>query len=123
MNTASYELLAASSDVLNVVAAFVGGLVIAGVLIWAVRLGISVRRKESDRPTLDHHGKLPESGAIHEMREMREPDEMPHASVENERLMPYELHHSGSKRRDDQKRRRWSPGNSGSFGGGGLGRT
>ncbi|MET7607654.1 DUF6479 family protein [Streptomyces avermitilis] len=123
MNTASYELLAASSDVLNVFAAFVGGLVIAGGLIWAVRLGISVRSTESDRPRSDEHPKLPESGAVHEMREMREPDEMPHAAVESERLMPYELHHAGSKRREDQNRRRWDPGSSGSFGSGGLGHT
>lgn len=50
MNTASYELIAANSTV-NAVSAFIGGLVIAGALVWAVRLGIKVRRQESAPPT------------------------------------------------------------------------
>jgi len=121
MSTASYELLAASSDVLNVVAAFVGGLVIAGALIWAVRLGISVLDREPGPPQPEEQPTLPESGAVHEVREMREPDEVPHAAQESERLMPYELHPAATRRGEDQKRRRWDPGTSGSFGSGGLG--
>lgn len=121
MSTASYELLAASSEVLNVIAAFVGGLVIAGALIWAVWLGISVRVREPGPPNPDEQPHLPDSGAVHEARELREPDEMPHATQESERLMPYEIHHAASRTRENQKRRRWSPGSSGSFGSGGLG--
>lgn len=108
---------------MNAVAAFIGGLVIAGGLIWAVRLGIRVRRQEPRPPTPDEQTRLPDSGAVHEMREMREPDEVPHAADESERLMPYNMHAAGSKHADDQHRKRWVPGSSGSFGSGGPGRT
>lgn len=120
MSTATFELAAASGDVLNVLAAFVGGLVIAGALVWAVRLGMKVRDEELPRPRPEEQPHLPTTGAVHEIREMREPDEVPH-SENRERMLPHEMHHAGSKRGDDQHRKRWMPGSSGSFGGGGLG--
>ncbi|WP_369243931.1 DUF6479 family protein [Streptomyces sp. R41] len=122
MNTASFELIAANHTV-NAVAAFVGGLFIAGALVWAVFLGIRVRRKESPPPLPEEQPRLPDTGAVHEEREMREPDEVPHAAEESERLMPYNLHAAGSRHADDQHRKRWVPGSSGSFGSGGPGRT
>jgi uncharacterized iron-regulated membrane protein len=106
MNTASYELIAASHAV-NALAAFIGGLIIAGALIWAVRMGIKVRRQEPRPPTVDEQPRLPAHGAVHEVREMRDADEVPHAADESERLMPYQLHTSGSKHAEDQHRRRW----------------
>ncbi|MER5386134.1 DUF6479 family protein [Streptomyces sp. NBC_00647] len=122
MNIASHDLIAASST-LNAGAAFIGGLVIAGALVWAVRMGIRVRRLESPPPTPEEQPRLPEGGAVHEEREMREPDEVPHAANESERLMPYNMHSAGTKHADDQHRKRWQPGSSGSFGSGGPGRT
>ncbi|MFI6495338.1 DUF6479 family protein [Streptomyces sp. NPDC050564] len=122
MNTASYEVIAANHAV-NAVAAFIGGLFIAGALVWAVFLGIRVRRKESPPPRPDEQPRLPDTGPVHEERELREPDEVPHAADESERLMPYNLHAAGSKHADDQERKRWVPGSSGSFGSGGPGRT
>ncbi|MGW8062242.1 DUF6479 family protein [Streptomyces ziwulingensis] len=121
MSTATYELLAASSHAVNMTVAFIGGLVIVGVLIWAVRMGLNVMERESERPHAEEHGKLPRTGAVHEEREIREPDEIPLAADGSPRLMPYQLHHSGSRRGEDQNRRRWLPGSSGSFGGGGPG--
>ena len=121
MSTATFVIAATSSEVLNVIAAFVGGLIIAGALIWAVQFGMRVRDRELPRPLTGEQPHLPEGGAVRESREMREPDEVPHAEGK-ERLMPYELHSSGSKTRKDQHRRRWMPGSSGSFGSGGLGR-
>lgn len=121
MSTAAFELLAASHNALNVTAAFLGGLVIAGALVWAVSFGMKVRDQELPRPLPEEQPHLPTSGAVHEMREMREPDEMPVAAEEKERLMPYQLHHSASRTGEDQKRRRWLPGSSGSFGSGGIG--
>ncbi|MFJ3667818.1 DUF6479 family protein [Streptomyces sp. NPDC090106] len=120
MSTAAFVVAAAGSDVLNVVAAFIGGAVIAGALIWAVQFGMRVRDRELPRPRPEDQPSLPTSGAIHEIREMREPDEVPRTE---RRLMPYELHHSGSRRGTDQKRKRWLPGSSGSFGSGGLGHS
>ncbi|MCD7440434.1 DUF6479 family protein [Streptomyces lincolnensis] len=122
MSTAMFVQAATSGEVLNVLAAFAGGLFIAGALIWAVRLGMRVLDQELPHPRPDEQPKLPVTGAVHEIREMREPDEIPSA-VGRERLMPYQLHHQGSRTGKDQHRHRWLPGSSGSFGSGGLGHT
>jgi hypothetical protein len=123
MSTATDVLLAAPSGGLKVVVVFVIGLVIAGALVWAVRRGIGVMIREPDRPRADEQPHLPDTGPVHEEREMREPDEIPLNEDGSPRLMPYQLHHSGSRRGEDQHRPRWSPGSSGSFGGGGPGRV
>lgn len=126
MNTAEAadtgQVLAASGNVLNVIAAFAGGLIVVALLIWAVRLGERTKEAESPPPTPQEQPRLPESGPVHEERELREPDEVPQASGESERLNPHNLHASGTRRGEDQTRPRWSPGNSGSFGSGGSGR-
>ncbi|HET9383351.1 MAG TPA: DUF6479 family protein [Streptomyces sp.] len=119
MSTAGFEVLAASRDVLNVMAAFIGGLVVAGALVWAVRVGIRVMERESHRPTAEEQPHLPDTGAVHEVREVREPDEMP-VATDGRRLMPYEIHQAQSRRGVDQHRLRWRPGSSGSFGSGGF---
>ncbi|MFJ8541560.1 DUF6479 family protein [Streptomyces sp. NPDC093586] len=121
MSTATYELLAAS-DALNMTAAFIGGLVVAGALILAVRLGMSSMERESPRPRPDEQTRLPATGPVREEREVREPDEIPLNTDGSPRLMPYQLHHAGSRRGADQNRRRWLPGSSGSFGSGSPGR-
>ncbi|MDX3456532.1 DUF6479 family protein [Streptomyces sp. ME02-8801-2C] len=126
MNTAEAadagQVLAASSNVLNVIAAFAGGLIVVALLIWAVRLGVRTKEAESPPPSPDEQPRLPESGPVREEREQRAPNEVPPATEEGERLNPHNLHASGTKRGEDQTRPRWSPGNSGSFGSGGSGR-
>jgi hypothetical protein len=122
MQTTFYEAAAASS-VFGVAVVLVSGLVVTGALIWAVRLGIRVRRGESRPPRRSEHPRPPESGPVHETREFREPDEVPRAADGSERLTPHGLKHSGSKRSENQTRPRWNEGSSGSFGGGGPGRT
>jgi hypothetical protein len=121
MSTATFVLAASSSDVLNVIAAFSGGLFIAGALVWAVQFGMRVQDRELPRPRPEEQAHLPPTGPVREMRELREPDEMPIAAGERERLMPYELHHASTRRGKDQRRKRWLPGSSGSFGSGGIG--
>ncbi|MGV9245685.1 DUF6479 family protein [Streptomyces sp. NPDC003710] len=121
MNTVSYVLLAVSREQVNVFVAFIGGMVISGALIWAVRLGMSVRDQEPEPPSPEEQPHLPDGGPVLEEREAREPEEVPHAGQESERLMPYQLHHAASKRCDDQQRKRWLPGSSGAFGSGGPG--
>ncbi|CAM5316687.1 DUF6479 family protein [Streptomyces griseomycini] len=121
MSTAAYELLAASQHVWNLVAAFIGGLVVAGALVWAVRVGMRVMDREEPRPAPEEQPRLPDGGAIRETREVREPDEVPLTSKDGARLMPYELHHAGSRTGKDQQRKRWMPGSSGGFGSGGPG--
>lgn len=122
MIMASGELyvLAASGAELGAIGAFIGGLILVGALLWAFWLGKRVRQRESAPPRADEQPKMPESGPVHEIREMREPDEVPHAHDESERLRPENMH-PGDKRSDDQDPRRWKPGSSGSFGSGGPG--
>ncbi|MEV0220608.1 DUF6479 family protein [Streptomyces sp. NPDC050704] len=115
---------AAPSGMVGGIAPLIVGLLVVCALIWAVRLGIRVRREEPGPPSPDEQPRLPDSGPVHEVREMREPDEVPVARDESERLTPHQLPAFGnrrSKRSKDQRRPRWSPGSSGSFGGGGPG--
>jgi hypothetical protein len=121
MVTASDVVLAMAPHLWATLGAFIGGLVIVIVLVWAVAMGIGVMRREPDRPTPSDQPHLPVTGAVHEISEMREPDEV-HCD-DGERLMPYELHAASTRRSQDQHRHRWAPGSSGSFGSGGPGRT
>jgi hypothetical protein len=121
MTTNQYE--AAATNPGGVVAILIAGVVIVCALIWAVRLGMKVRRREPGPPRRGEQPKLPESGPVHETRQVREPNEVPRAGDGDERLTPHQLHASGSRRSEDQTRRRWDPGSSGSFGSGGPGRS
>jgi len=121
MSTATFVMAATSTEVRNMILAFVGGLIIAGGLIWAFWFGMRVRDRELPRPLPDEQPHLPAGGAVRESSEMREPDEVP-LSADGQRLLPHELHQSSSRTGKDQHRRRWMPGSSGSFGSGGLGR-
>ncbi|MEU9286195.1 DUF6479 family protein [Streptomyces sp. NPDC048275] len=94
--------LAIPDAAIGTIVAFVGGLVIVGVLIWAVRLGVKVQRREPRRPRPDEQPKVPDSGPVREVREVREPDDVPQAADESERLRPHNLHASGSKRSENQ---------------------
>ncbi|MET9253532.1 DUF6479 family protein [Streptomyces sp. NPDC048182] len=121
MTTATREVLATSSNGLNLFIAFVLGMIVVCALIGAVYWGMRVMERESARPRAEEQPKLPLGGAVREERESREPDEIPLNSDGSPRLMPYELRHSGSRRGASQARHRWLPGGSGSFGSGGAG--
>jgi hypothetical protein len=119
MVTASYVELAAAPHVWATLGAFIGGLVVVCALVWAVGMGIGVMRREPDRPKDHEQPHLPVTGAVEEISEMREPDEV--EPEDGQRLMPYEIHRAGTRRSEDQHRHRWAPGSSGSFGSGGPG--
>ncbi|MFI9245439.1 DUF6479 family protein [Streptomyces sp. NPDC053086] len=121
MNTAMYEAAAGAQVFGYIVVLVVGVLCVAG-LIWAVRLGMKVRRREPGPPRPEEQPRMPASGPVRETVEMREPDEVPQAG-DGERLTPYQTGNVASKPAEDQRRMRWSQGSSGSFGGGGGGRT
>ncbi|MEW2623828.1 DUF6479 family protein [Streptomyces sp. NPDC048106] len=122
MNTAMYEA-ATSRQVFGYVLVLAAGVVLVAGLIWAFRLGFKVRQREPAPPRPEEQPKLPPSGPVRETSEMREPRDVPRAAEESERLTPHQLGNIRSRRADDQSRPRWSPGSSGSFGGGGGGRT
>ncbi|WAU81372.1 DUF6479 family protein [Streptomyces sp. Qhu-G9] len=105
-----------------VVGPLVVGLLITAMLVVAVWWGVRMRRGEPGPPRPEDQPRLPETGAVHEISEMREPDEMPHGG---KALTPHELHSSGNvstRRARNQNRRLWSRNSSGGFGSGGLGR-
>ncbi|MFD5553598.1 MULTISPECIES: DUF6479 family protein [unclassified Streptomyces] len=117
--TANAFFLAAPNGAL-VAIPIVAGAIIVGALIWIVWVGIGVRSREPDPPTREEQTHLPEGGAVREISERREPDVLPLDKQGG--LNPYQLHgHLPNKRSEDQRRRRWTPGHSGSFGGGGGG--
>ncbi|MFF3413993.1 DUF6479 family protein [Streptomyces sp. NPDC002698] len=107
---ATYWEIALQDAAFGMLGAFAGGLLIVGGLVWAVRLGIKARRREPGPPRPHEQPAPPESGPVHESREMREPDEVPRAADESERLTPYQLHSSGGKRSERQERPRWESG-------------
>ncbi|MFI0806114.1 DUF6479 family protein [Streptomyces echinatus] len=114
---------AAGVQVFGYIALLVAGVACVAGLIWAFRMGFKVRRREPRPPRPEEQPRMPASGPVRETLEMREPDEVPRAAGDAERLTPYQVGNVRSKRAEDQRRTRWSPGSSGSFGGGGGGRT
>ncbi|MFJ6567808.1 DUF6479 family protein [Streptomyces sp. NPDC091292] len=116
----STHLVLAAPDGLLVIGPFIIGAVMVVALIWIVWLGIRMRSREPGPPSADQQPHLPDTGAVHEVSERREPDEVPFEKDGG--LNPYQLHGNlPNKRSDDQRRRRWTPGHGGSFGSGGAG--
>ncbi|MEV6123827.1 DUF6479 family protein [Streptomyces sp. NPDC052077] len=96
----------------------IAAVVVVALLIGAFALGSRVRRRELPPPTVDEQPRLPPDGAVHEIREHREAEEMPH---DGDRTLPHELRHQGTRSAPEEHRRKWSEGGSGSFGSGGPG--
>ncbi|MFI5685216.1 DUF6479 family protein [Streptomyces sp. NPDC051636] len=119
MSSASMQMAAASglmSLVLFVVAVAV--LAILGGGFW---LTSRIKYSESPRPRPEEQPHLPPDGAVHEVRQNREPDEVPRTPKGGRPLTPYELTNMHTRPSESKDRPRWSKGSSGSFGGGGLG--
>lgn len=97
------------------------GVVVVGLLIGAFWLGARIRRREPGPPRPEDQPHLPDGGPVREVRENREPAEIP---LSDHRLTPHELPGHGnspSRTSESQTRRRWREGNSGAFGSGGPG--
>ncbi|MEW2048830.1 DUF6479 family protein [Streptomyces sp. NPDC005476] len=117
---ASVFVAASGRSALASVAFIAVGIVLVGGLIWAFRLGIKVRSRESAPPAPHEQPRRPGSAPAHETRRSREPNEMPQ-TTDGERLTPHELRPTGSRDSADQSRPRWDEGSGGSFGSGGPG--
>jgi hypothetical protein len=105
------------------IAPLLAGLIIVAGLIWAIRLGIRVRRREPAPPRPEEQPRLPEGGPVSEVRENREPEEVPR---NGDRLTPHRLKahgNVGSRPSSSKERARWGEDSSGSFGSGGPGPT
>ena len=97
------------------------GVVVVAVLIGAFWLGVRVKRREPPRPTPAEQPRPPEGGAVREVRENREPDEVPQS---DQRLTPHQMPGhgtAGTRSGTSEGRPRWDEGSSGSFGSGGAG--
>ncbi|MDN3268036.1 DUF6479 family protein [Streptomyces sp. MA15] len=103
------------------------GLVVAGIAVLALLIGMflfgsrRVRNNDSRRPRPEEQPRMPEGGPVREVREHREPEEMPRTE---ERLSPHELKghgNAGSRTGTGEGRPRWNEGGGGGFGSGGPG--
>ncbi|USQ86532.1 DUF6479 family protein [Streptomyces phaeoluteigriseus] len=119
MSSASMQL--ASSSGLLSVAMFVVGAGLVTLLAGSFWLGARVKQRELPRPRPDEQPQLPPDGPVHEVRQYREPDEVPRTPKGGRALTPYQLTNMQTRPSTSKEPRRWSPGSSGSFGGGGLG--
>ncbi|MFE0449969.1 DUF6479 family protein [Streptomyces sp. NPDC058914] len=119
MSTASMQL-AATSGLLSL-GMFVVGVVLVAMLAGSFWLGARIKLREPPRPRPDEQPHLPPDGPVHEVRENREPDEVPPMAKDGRPLTPYELTNMQTRSSASKDRPRWSRGSSGSFGGGGLG--
>jgi uncharacterized protein DUF6479 len=117
MSTASIQL--AASGLLSI-GLFVVAVALVALLAGGAWLTSRVRAAEPPRPRPEEQPRLPEGGAVHEVLENRESEEvvMPEGGRP---LTPYELSNMQTRPGSDPKRPRWSRGSSGSFGGGGPG--
>ncbi|GAA0645786.1 hypothetical protein GCM10009535_24150 [Streptomyces thermocarboxydovorans] len=100
----------------------VAAAVVVALLIGAFAFGSRrVRQAGRVRPGPEEQPRMPEGGPVREVREDREPDEMPTGEG---RLTPHEMKgrgNSGTRTGAAQERPRWDEGSSGGFGSGGPG--
>ncbi|NJP52044.1 hypothetical protein HCJ93_18820 [Streptomyces sp. SBST2-5] len=101
------------------------GMVVAAAVVVALLIGAfafgsrRVRQAGRVRPRPEEQPRMPEGGPVREVRENREPDEMPTGEG---RLTPHEMPGRGSSGTGAaQERPRWDEGSSGGFGSGGPG--
>ncbi|MET9503750.1 DUF6479 family protein [Streptomyces sp. NPDC006622] len=118
MTSASTQL-AATSGLLSM-GMFVVGVALLALLGGSFWLGARVKERELPRPRPEEQPHLPPEGPVHEVREIREPDEVPRTPKGGRALTPYELTNMRTRPSASKSRPRWSSGSSGSFGGGGL---
>jgi Family of unknown function (DUF6479) len=123
MNTTQEYLAAAAGSVAGTAVIVACGLLLTAGLVWSLRLGRRIRRREPAPPRPPQQPTRPPSGPADERSQMREPNEVPRAEDGADRLTPHELGNAPTRRGTDQSRPRWRPGSSGSFGGGGGGTT
>ncbi|GAA3084267.1 hypothetical protein GCM10020254_30820 [Streptomyces goshikiensis] len=69
--------LSVDAIISHIVWFFFAGLVIVGFLLGAFKLGQRVRAKEPPPPTPESQPHLPDGGAVYEVREERDPVEIP----------------------------------------------
>ncbi|MGW0119075.1 DUF6479 family protein [Streptomyces sp. NPDC003327] len=124
MNTLSAAEVLAAGVWQSGLAQFLAGLILVAVLITAFWFGFRVRTREPRPPKPEEQPHRPDTGALPgEMSEYRRPAEMPQTDGEH-RLMPYQLHDSGTETSPEppsEEKRKWGGISSGGFGSGSPG--
>ncbi|MCX4726753.1 DUF6479 family protein [Streptomyces sp. NPDC090052] len=119
MDASKFQLAVSSNTALFML---LTGIVVVAVLLAAFAWGRRIRARELPPPKPNEQPHLPKEGAVHETREYREPEEMPH---DGSRLLPHELKGSSTHRSASQKPPADDDadgfGDGSSFGSGGLG--
>ncbi|MGW3956403.1 DUF6479 family protein [Streptomyces sp. NPDC004752] len=119
MSTVSLQM-AAPSGLLSL-GLFVVAVAVLAVLAGSFWMGSRIKFREPPRPRPEEQPHLPPEGAVYEIRENRESEEVPKTPEGGRPLTPYELSNQQTRSSASKDRPRWSKGTSGSFGGGGLG--
>ncbi|MFF0222986.1 DUF6479 family protein [Streptomyces sp. NPDC004629] len=119
MSTVSMQM-AAPSGLLSL-GLFVVAVAVLALLAGGFWLGSRVKYREPPRPRPQEQPHLPPGGAVREVRQNRESEEVPKTPEGGRPLTPYELSNQQTRPSESKDRPRWSKGSSGSFGGGGLG--
>ncbi|MFJ1608410.1 DUF6479 family protein [Streptomyces sp. NPDC088253] len=119
MSTASMYLAEPSG--LFSVALFVIAVALIALLAGSFWLNCRMRSRAPRLPRAEEQPHMPQGGPVREMREIREPAEVPKVAKGQHALTPYELTHMSTRTSPSQKRGRWHDGGGGSFGSGGLG--
>lgn len=102
-------ILSVDSTLTDIAWFLVVGIVVAGFLLGGFKLGQRVRAKEPPPPTAESQPHLPNGGAVYEVREERDPVEIPEGG-----LRPHEMQGYGnfgsttSTHPDDVRKRRES---------------
>ncbi|MFE2927854.1 DUF6479 family protein [Streptomyces goshikiensis] len=81
--------LSVDAIISHIVWFFFAGLVIVGFLLGAFKLGQRVRAKEPPPPTPESQPHLPDGGAVYEVREERDPVEIPEGGLRPHEMQGY----------------------------------
>ncbi|MGW7450852.1 DUF6479 family protein [Streptomyces sp. NPDC054787] len=84
------DMILSVDPVLTDIAWFlVVGLVVVALLLGGFKLGQRVRAKEPPPPTTEEQPHLPDGGAVHEVREERDPVEIPEGGLRPHEMQGY----------------------------------
>ncbi|MEF2527176.1 MULTISPECIES: DUF6479 family protein [Streptomyces] len=98
--------LAVDATLSDIVWFFFVGLLIVGFLLAGFKLGQRVRAKEPPPPEAETQPHLPEGGAVHEVREERDPVDIPEGGLRPHEMQGYGNFGSTASEHPDEVRKR-----------------
>ncbi|GGS97654.1 hypothetical protein GCM10010286_23250 [Streptomyces toxytricini] len=98
--------IAVDATLSDIVWFFLVGLLIVGFLLAGFKLGQRVRAKEPPPPEAETQPHLPEGGAVHEVREERDPVDIPEGGLRPHEMQGYGNFGSTASEHPDEVRKR-----------------